>query len=184
MVKTKVLVTVITSLLLLVIPVSNSFASLFSYIPANSNASSGFWASSINTSTGTATNAPYTLTWTGNNKKQDVLVALINSGTFDLNTGHFTYGSAKPNGDTTNAPVLTFDICSGIWDSLTFTCSGTTMTIGNGTSGTVNVPQVISPGNRVVIRITNARNSNANFITTLNSFASRTDIRTGVSTHS
>ena len=170
----------LTSLLLLFLSESISSAAILGNVNASTSITSGSWLATVNSATGNSVAAPYVTGWTGNNKKQDILIALINSGSLDLIGGHFNFSSAKPNGDTTNAPTLTFDTCTGVWDPTTFICSGTTMTVGNGTSGTVNIAQPIPVGGRVIIHITNARNNSANFNTTLSSFLTRSDIRTGV----
>lgn len=145
----------------------------------NSSASTGNWGSQVSSSTGTGTTAAYQVTWTGNINKQYVLIAIINTGTFDLLVTHLAYSTAKSNGDATNAPVLTFDLCSGTWDPTTFACSGTVTTIGTGAAGVLDVVKLIPVSNRLIVRITDPHNKGSNYLTLINSQNIRADIRSG-----
>ena len=171
--------TLIFSLLLIQINSDISFSDLTSNASPATNAITGSWVSTISSASGPSTTGPYTVTWTGNLKKQYALISLINSGSFDLVSGHFTFTSAKANGDTTSPPTLIFDLCSTTWDAIAFTCSGTITTFGTATSGQINMPQLIPIGGRVVIRVTDTRDAVSNYTTTFNSISSRSDIRTG-----
>ena len=169
----------IASLVLAFITMPQSFGKLQSNMQNTLSVSTGLWATSINTSTGSSTTSPYTITWTGSVRKQYALVALINNGRFDLLSSHISYASVKTNGDTTNPPTLTFDLCSGTWNATNFTCSGTITTISTGTGGVVDITSLIPVGDRLIIRLTNLRDTSFNYNTTFNALASKTDIRVG-----
>lgn len=140
---------------------------------------SGRWASQLGLSTGAVSSNPHLLVWSGSSQKQYFLFAFENTGTFDLSAGHILYSSAKPNGDASNPPSISFDICSGAWDSTSFTCSGSVFNLGSGQAGTLNFLYNVPTGNRLVIRATNTRSSNGNYVTTLNTQTFRSDIRSG-----
>ena len=146
--------------------------------------STGYWASTINSTNGPSSNTPYVLTWTGSIRKQYALIALINTGTFDLTSSAISFSSVKTNGNSTTPPTLTYDLCSGNWDSTNYSCSGSITTVFTATSGVANFSEPILAGNRIIIRVTNLRDSNANYQTTFDALTSRTNIRTGVVTSS
>lgn len=139
--------------------------------------SASTWASTINSATGTSVNLPYTITWTGNIKKQYALISLINSGTVLLHSGQISFSSVKSNGDPTNPPTMTFDLCSGTWNSTTFACSGTITTLLTATSGVADIPSTLLPGERVIIRLTNLRDVTSNYVTTFDALTNRSNIR-------
>ncbi len=146
----------------------------------NINGETGAWSSALATASGSSTNNAYQIIWTGNANRQNELLAVVNTGNFDLIATHLTFSSVKSNGDTTNPPTLTFETCSGTWNLTTFACSGTITQIGSSTSGQIDINRYLTPGNRSVIRVTNARNNSGNYITTFNSRTFRSDIRFGI----
>lgn len=136
----------------------------------------GSWSSVVNSYNSPAANSPYVITWTGSTRKQYALIALINNGAFSIGNSQISYNSVKTNGDITNPPTMTFELCSGTWDPTAFTCSGNITLVGTGTGGVVDVNAPVNPGGRVIIRLTNLRDSSANYITTLNALTSRSGI--------
>ena len=177
MARSAMIVALITSLLLVVTSIPASYGHLQSRVSDIAQVQSGGWGASISTQTGAATNAPYLLTWTANKNRQYALIALVNTGSYNLGAGHISISSAKSNGDTANPPTLTFETCSGAWNATSYACSGSITTIASTASGQIDFPQNISVGNRLVIRVTNLRDINANYLTTINALSFRTDIR-------
>ncbi len=177
MARSAMIVALITSLLLVVTSIPASYGHLQSRASEIVQVQSGGWGTSIGTQTGAATNAPYLLTWTANKNRQYALIAIVNTGSYDLGAGHISISSAKSNGDTANPPTLTFETCSGAWNATSYACSGSITTIASAASGQIDFPQNISVSNRIVIRVTNLRDINANYLTTINALSFRTDIR-------
>ena len=169
----------ITALFVWFTPTTESFGRMFSTATSTVSITSGGWGSSVNSSAGAISNQPYTLNWNGSIKRQALFIALINAGSLTLNAGHLTFVSAKSNGDTTNPPTLTFDVCSGTWNQGASTCSGTITTFASATGGTVDLNQTIAVGARVIIRVTNQNDTNSNYKTTVNAQSLRSDIRLG-----
>lgn len=174
----------IASLLTLLMMIPHTQGKLQSTSGLESLVYTGSWSTTVNSYNGPSANIPYTITWTGSSRKQHALIAIINNGNYSLSTSHLSYSSVKTNGDISRPPTLTFESCSGIWDPITFNCSGAITFIGSGTTGTVEVSGNISPGNRLIIRLTNQRDASFNYNTTLNSVTYRSDIRTGQVTSS
>ncbi len=162
------------------IQVERSDALIVANSTLNISGGTGAWSSALATANGSSTNNSYQITWTGNGNRQNELLAVVNTGNFDLIATHLTFSSVKSNGDTTNPPTLTFETCSGTWNLTTFACSGTITQIGSSTSGQIDINRYLTPGNRSVIRVTNARNNTGNYITTFNSRTFRSDIRFGI----
>ncbi|MEY3330736.1 MAG: hypothetical protein RL202_2 [Actinomycetota bacterium] len=177
MARSAMIVALITSLLLVVTSIPASYGHLQSSASDIAQVQSGGWGASISTQTGAATNAPYLLTWTANKNRQYALIALVNTGSYNLGAGHISISSAKSNGDTTNPPTLTFETCSGAWSATSYACSGSITTIASAASGQIDFSQNIAVGNRLVIRVTNLRDINANYLTTINALSFRADIR-------
>ena len=177
MARSAMIVALITSLLLAVTSIPASYGHLQSRASEIVQVQSGGWGTSIGTQTGAATNAPYLLTWTANKNRQYALIAIVNTGSYDLGAGHISISSAKSNGDTANPPTLTFETCSGSWNATSYACSGSITTIASTAIGQIDFPQNISVGNRLVIRVTNLRDINANYLTTINALSFRADIR-------
>ena len=144
------------------------------------NLTTGTWSTELASATSASAKTQYQVVWTGNANKIYALFSVINTGSFELTGGHISYSSAKPNGDATGAPNLIFDLCSGTWDPNNFSCSGTITTFGSGISGTANYLKYQILGERLVLRLTHLRNNSTNFITYLNTYTSRSDIRSGV----
>lgn len=140
----------------------------------------GVWSSNVTSSNGNPTNSTYQITWTGSANKLYELISIVNTGNFDLIAGHLTFSTAKSNGDTTNPPNLTFETCTGSWDPTNFACSGAITQVGSATSGQININRYLMTANRLVLRVTNSRNSVGNQITTFNSQSFRSDIRNGL----
>lgn len=174
------LLSLIASLLLFQMTIPNAHGKLESNSTFASIVNTGTWSTTINSYNAPATNNPYNVTWTGASRKQFALISIINSGSYAISTSHISFSSVKTNGDISNPPTLTFELCSGIWDPTTFNCSGTITSVGSGTSGTIDVMASIGSGNRLVIRITNQRDASFNYNTTFNSLTYRSDIRVGV----
>lgn len=167
----------IAALSMTMVLLPQSFAALQSTSNSSLSLSTGSWSSNVNTATGLPSNSPYSIIWTGSARKQYALVALINNGFFPLNSGHISFTSIKTNGDATTPPTITFESCSGTWNSTTFACSGSITLLGGGTSGTVDINEPTLPSNRLIIRLTNLRDVIANYQTTFNAWSYRTDIR-------
>lgn len=174
----------ISLLLLLSFQIAPSEARILANHNQNVSANSGRWSTELGTATGTGSATSYQITWTGNSNKQYELISFINQGNFDLVAEHLTFSSAKSNGDTTNPPTLTFELCSENWDTTTFACSGTITLIGTATGGSINFNRYLIVGQRLIFRVTNARNAIGNQISTFNSQSFRSDIRYGISTSS
>ena len=138
---------------------------------------SASWGTQIATQTGPGSSGSYQITWTGNKNNQNALFSIVNTGNTNLITSHISFSSAKPNGDTTNPPNLIFHICNGIWDPNTFACSGNTSQVGSAFSGNIDFTNYVPSGGRFVVLVNNARNSNSNWITTINTQVTRSDIR-------
>lgn len=166
--------------LLLSFQATGAQANLDTKFQQNLSSSTGRWATQLATATGVGSTSSYQITWTGNSNKQYELLSFINTGDFDLISEHLTFSTSKANGDTTNLPTLTFESCSGAWDTTTFLCNGTITLSGSSTGGNINFLRYLISGNRLVFRVTNARNNPGNYLTTLNTHTSRSDIRTSL----
>ena len=178
MARSGMIVALITSLLLAVTSIPASYGYLQSRASDIVQVQSGQWGASVTTQSGATTNLAYVVTWTANIKKQYALISLVNSGSYDLKAGHISISSAKSNGDMTNPPTLIFETCSGLWSASTFTCNATITTVASTGIGQVDFIENIPAGSRLIIRITNLRDSSANYLTTINALSFRGDIRT------
>lgn len=166
--------------LLLSIQTTNAQAFFDSKYQQNLSSTTGRWGTQLATATGSGSSTAYQITWTGNSNKQYELLSFINTGDFDLISEHLSFSTAKANGDTTNLPTLTFELCSGNWDTTTFLCNGTITLSGSSIGGNINFLRYLISGNRLVFRVTNARNNPGNYLTTLNSQTFRSDVRNGL----
>ena len=171
------LVLVTTLLFLLAIPESSGY--LQGRTSSSIQITSGQWGARVGGTSGAITTSPYVVTWTANTKKQYALIAIENIGSYPLNVSHLSLSSAKSNGDTTNPPTLTFEKCSGVWNTTDFSCNGSTTTIASASVGQIDITENILAGSKLIIRITNLRDVNSNYTTTLNAITSRNDIRVG-----
>lgn len=177
------LISIFTPLLLL-LQIAYASAGVITTLQTALGTNTGRWATELGTATGTGSTTSYQITWTGNANKQYELMSIINVGNFDITQEHFTYASAKANGSLTNPPILTFELCSGTWDTATFLCSGTITQVGSGTGGTIDISRYVIASNRLVVRITNARNNQGNHFTTFDTQTYRSDIRFGIGINS
>jgi len=175
------LVALISLSLLTCLQVAPVEAKILANQTQNMSASSGRWSAQLASATGAASSTAYQITWTGNSNKQFELISIINTGNFDLSAEHLTFSTAKSNGDNTNPPALTFELCTGNWDPTTFLCSGTITQVASATSGTVNFSRLLLVNQRLIFRVTNARNAVGNQITTFNCQTFRSDLRSGIS---
>lgn len=166
------------------IGVNPAFAAITSQAKGSVAGTSGSWGAQLATASGAPSTSAYSIIWTSSTIKQYDLVAIVNTGSFDLASQRISVSSAKPNGDTNNPPTLVFDSCSGVWDPTTYACSGTVTTLATGTSGLVTLTHTIAPGSRAILRVTTTRPNAANYVTNLNAYVSRTDIRLGMVSHS
>jgi hypothetical protein len=168
-----------------------AFFLFFFYVPeANGKLSSnsidnlatttGSWSTSVNSFNSAPSNNSYTITWTGSSRKQYSLISIFNTGSYAVNTSRLAFSSTKTNGDTSNPPTLTFELCSGLWNATTFSCSGSISTMTTATSGEVDIAGLIEPGNRINLRLTNLRDASFNYNTTFHAISLRSDIRSGV----
>ena len=173
------LLSLIASLLVSLILLPEAHGKIQSNAQVASSVTTGLWSTTINSYNAPSVNSPYVITWTGSSRKQFALISIVNNGNFLVNASHISFSSVKTNGDISNPPTITFEICSGAWDPASFNCSGNITEIGSGTSGTINFQSSLSPGNRLVIRLTNQRDASFNYNTTLNSLTYRSDIRQG-----
>lgn len=184
MTRTNSYLSLIASLLLLLFSIPGAQGKIQSNSSLTFGISSGSWSANVAAYNSNPTNTPYTITWTGSSRKQYALIALINNGIFSINSAQISFTSVKTNGDPTYPPSLTYELCSGTWDPVTFACSGTISSAGTGTAGSIEILKSIAPDSRVVIRLTNLRDVNFNYTTTLNALASRSDIRNALVTSS
>lgn len=171
---------VLTLPLLLNLQSQSADAFYDSNLQQNMSSSTGRWITQIATATGSGSSTAYQITWTGNSNKQHELLSFLNLGDFDLVAEHLSFSTAKANGDTTNPPTLTFELCSGAWDPTTYLCNGVITLSGSSTGGTINFLRYLTPNSRLVFRVTNARNNPGNYLTSLNSITYRSDIRNGI----
>ena len=146
--------------------------------------STGYWSTSVTAFNSAPSNSPYLITWTGSSRKQYALISLINTGSYAVSGSRLSFSSAKTNGDTSNPPTITFELCSGVWNTSTFACSGSIMLITTAIGGEVEIPGQIEPGNRINLRLTNLRDASFNYNTTFNAIALCSDIRSPVSSSS
>ena len=177
MVRSAMVAALVTSLLGMVFLLPESHGILQSRDSQNIQVQNGHWATTVGGAAASPTSVPYLVTWSANTKRQYALIALMNIGTFDLNKGVIAFTSAKSNGDTSNPPTLTFESCSGSWNVTTYLCSGTINLLGSSTGGQFHVNQGIASNGRIVLRVTNLRDVNANYVTTFNALTSRSDFR-------
>ena len=180
MTRSGLLLALVASLLSSVLVSSETLALMQSGVTSSTTLSVSTWATSVNSATGIASNSPYVITWTANTRRQYALISLINTGSIDLSSGSISFTSVKSNGDITNPPTLTFELCSGVWNTTTFACSGSISSLVTAAGGDVAINQSISIGNRIIIRITNLRDSSANYLTTIDALASRANFRSGI----
>ncbi len=144
----------------------------------------GNWRSLLANANGAGASGSYKIIWTGGSNKQSELLAIVNTGTFDLIAQHLTFSSARNNGDTNGAPTLNFESCSGNWDNVNLTCSGTISSIASASSGQININRYLIAGNRLILRITQTRSGTGNYISTFNTLTFRSDIRSGITVNS
>lgn len=182
--KQLVSISVVSLLFLSIVEVQPTYASMNVSVDRTMTIGAGTWSTQLAAPTTAPSSAAYQIVWTGNVNKQYALFSIVNMGTYDLLSAHFTYSSAKGNGDTTNPPALTFELCSGTWDATTYACSGAISAVGTGTGGAISFSSLIPLGNRITLRATNSRSSTSNYITTFNAQAFRSDIRSGVRVNS
>jgi hypothetical protein len=177
MVRSAMVAALVTSLLGMVFLLPESHGILQSRDSQNIQVHNGYWATTVGGAVAAPASVPYLVTWSANTKRQYALIALMNIGTFDLTKGVIAFTSAKSNGDTSNPPTLIFESCSGSWNVTSYLCSGTINVLGSATGGQFHVNQSIAANNRLVLRVTNLRDVNANYVTTFNAQTSRSDFR-------
>lgn len=170
--------------LLALLGLTPASAGIASILSGTFGASTGYWGSQVASATGNGSTGAYSINWSGSTNKQYEMMSLINVGAYDLIAGHLTFSSAKPNGDSSNGPNLTFETCPGTWNLATFACSETVTAFGSGTGGTVNLNLPIAAGSRVIFRVNSGKaNGGGAYVTSINALTSRSDIRAGVIRH-
>lgn len=174
----------VSSSLILVNGLQIASAAIVANTQSNLAVTAGNWRTLLASANGAGISGSYQITWTGGFNKQSELLAVVNAGSFDLIAQHLTFTSARGNGDTTGAPTLNFESCSGSWDAVNLTCSGTITSIASATSGQVNINRYVIAGSRIVLRVTQTRNGPGNYISTFNTLTFRSDIRSGMTVHS
>lgn len=163
-------------------PATAAFTTLFN---GSFGATTGTWGAQLATPSGTGSTSAYSINWNGNGNKQYELVSLINVGALNLISARISFSSAKPNGDTTNAPTLIFESCPGTWNLSTAACSETVTAFGSGSSGTVVLNFPTTPNSRAIFRINSGKAGGGGaYVTTLNALTSRIDVRPALIRHS
>ena len=170
--------------LLLIIGTNPAFAGFTSLLNGQFTSSTGAWGSQIASANGNGSTSAYTINWNGLGSKQYEFISIINTGTFDLLFAGITLSSAKQNGDTTNAPILSFQACTGTWNLTSGACSETPTLLSAASAGYISLNVGVTVGNRVIIKIDAGKSGGGSFVSTLNTLTSRNDIRAGLVRHS
>ena len=144
---------------------------------ATQTVSSARWGSVFVLQGQSATSGALVIDWTNVKKNPYQFVDLVNTSSVAL-LGQTISTSTIRNG-TGNQPIptITFSLCrGGSWDIVTGNCSGTTVDLGAGTSGTLTLIEPVPVHGRLALRATTSAATGSPFTTTFSSVVSRAQI--------
>ena len=108
------------------------------------------------------------------------MLDLVNTSSLPLTGQTISVVSVPNGGEGKNPPTITFHLCrGGTWDETMDTCSGTTVSLGAISSGSITVVEPVAVGARLALRATVSGRNGSTYLTTFASGVARTQIRAG-----
>lgn len=171
--------------IMLAISISPVYAGQIARALGNSAVTTASWGIVTVGQNQSATNAPFTLTWTVSGGSAYNYFNFRNTGSTSVNRFQTLINQTRVGGNAPPSDIFFEECRNGTWDALTNACSGTVILIGKALDLTLTFSNLnLVPGAALNMRARTTVSGRNNFSTQLNTHVSRSDIRAAVVSHS
>jgi hypothetical protein len=126
----------------------------------------------------------YHFNWANGTGAEYTYVDLVNVGDVTTTGNSIAVSTKNSSNSTSNAPRLTFATCSGSWNQSNNSCSGSIMSLGNVTNGTLDVTLTLTASSRRTLRVAANKTRSAVWTSTMSVAVTRSHIRNATTTNS